>query len=292
MKYLVTGGAGFLGSHLCDALISRGDSVVCIDNLLTGSFDNINQLLDEPRFSYIIDDVLVCGLPLEVDGIFHLASAAAPKKIMEFSKEVYDINSKGTKRLQEYAIEHNAKFLFVSSMKVRGDCKRVQAYIDGKREGERIAKTGKIARLASVYGPRMLVNDSRVIPQFVTQALKGEPLELWNEGAQQDSFCYVSDIVEFLLRFMDSNAYGVFEAGDPIGITIKALAEIIINITKSKSSFNFRNVEVSQQCHNTPDISAAIKYLKWQPKISLEEGIGRVAQFFDNRVKEYVHSYI
>jgi dTDP-glucose 4,6-dehydratase len=279
MKYLVCGGAGFLGSHLCDALLKRGDVVVAIDNLLTGSVDNIKHLLAETRFALLVEDVMTCDLPA-ADGIFHLASPAAPQKIMEYPEQTIDVNGRGTERLQEHAVYTGAKFLYVSSMKVHGNCGRVQAYIEAKRAGEDATWAGKIARLASVYGPRMALDDSRVIPQFIMRALKNEPLVLWNGGVQRDSFCYVDDIVDFLLKYMDSDSSETLEAGDPLGITIRELAGIIVSLTGSKSQFEYRTVEVSQNCHAMPDIGLAMECLGWRPSTDLREGLAKTIEYY------------
>jgi nucleoside-diphosphate-sugar epimerase len=183
MKYLVTGGAGFIGSHLCDALIARNDEVVCLDNLLTGRASNVEHLKEFYSFELVLGSVLN-GKVFDVDGIFHLASPTAPADSNKYESETLGTNSIGTRRLTEMAKHNGAKFLFVSSVKVLGECPRVHAYIQGKRLGEQITlqRKGKIARLASVYGPRMRPDDSRVIPTFIARARRNDPLIVWNDG--------------------------------------------------------------------------------------------------------------
>lgn len=281
MKALVTGGAGFLGSHLIDSLLERGDEVVCMDNFSTGSLSNIEHHRGNPRFSIVM-------YPENVDAVFHLASPAAPADIQAYPESTYFVNTRGTEVFIDLARSCNAKFLFVSTMKVYGDCERVDSYIKGKRAGEKLTveSGGKVARLASVYGPRMAVNDSRVIPAFIKKALANEPLSVWNGGSQIDSFCYVSDIVRALITFMDSNRTGVVEFGNPEGISIIDLAELIIRLTGSRSEITtHETVTVVQQCHNLPDLSRAGLYFGWSPKVSLVEGLEMMIRSYETRRK-------
>jgi nucleoside-diphosphate-sugar epimerase len=282
VKYIVTGGAGFLGSNLCRGLLNNGDRVVCVDNLSTSTAENIEDLMNEKNFMYLKCDVSDFDLAADVNGIFHLASPAAPGKIMEMPKQTYDANSAGTARMRAVAEAAEAKFLYVSSMKVYGDCGRVQSYIDGKRAGERLCGNGdKVARLGSVYGPRMAKDDSRVIPVFISRALKNEPITLWDGGLQEDSFCYVDDIVEFLIMFMESAHGGIVEAGESSPITILRLAELIVEMTRSISEFNVRtDIQISQDCHRMPNTEMATTLLGWYPKTAIRDGLARTIDYF------------
>jgi nucleoside-diphosphate-sugar epimerase len=279
MRYLVTGGAGFIGSHLCDALVDSGHDVTCLDSLLTGRMENVDHLMSNPLFSFV--HASACnGLVFNVDGIFHLASPTAPVDSNKYEGETINVNSIGTRKLIQMAKRHRSKFLFASSVKVLGECNRVKAYIAAKRLGEKICielgnKIGaKVARLASVYGPRMRKDDSRVIPVFIDRATRGEPLSVWNGGTQVDSFCYVSDIVDGLIRFMESEEPGVVEFGYPNGVSIISLAHIIKRLTGSQSPiYKDEKIEVVEECHKVVNISAAMKILGWQPKVDLETGL-------------------
>ncbi len=288
MKYYVTGGCGFLGSNLCKELVERGHSVFCLDNLVTGSKINIEELSKNNSNFYFING-LADEIPLniKVDGIFHLASPAAPADIQKYSELAFRSNSDTTEKLALWSKEQESKFLFVSTMKIHGDCERVDSYIRGKREGEIISSVNvsKIARLASVYGPNMRLDDSRVIPVFITKALKGEPLSLWNGGSQIDSFCYVTDIVKALIDFMESDHTGVIELGNPDGISIINLALKIIGLAGKEVTLNTNErVNVVEQCHNLPDLSRAKECLEWFPRVSLDEGLKRTIDDFKKRM--------
>lgn len=282
MKYLVTGGAGFIGSHLCDALIAKGDEVICLDNLITGRAINVEHLKKEDRFKLIFASACN-GRVFDVDGIFHLASPTAPADSNKYEHETLGANSIGTRKLLAMAKHSGAKFLFTSSVKVLGDCSRVRAYIQGKRLGEQITleHNGKVARLASVYGPRMRPDDSRVIPTFIDLAKRGAPLVVWNDGTQIDSFCYVTDIVDGLIRFMDSDEKGVIEFGYPKGLPILWLAYHVCNISKSRSIIRTgKRVEVVDSCHKVVNIATAKALLGWEPKVSLIDGLERTIKHY------------
>jgi dTDP-glucose 4,6-dehydratase len=294
MRFLLTGGCGVIGSHLCSLLISRGDEVVCIDNRSTGSIKNVEHLMNHPRFIFLNlnvatissngDNQYNCLIDeKKIDGIFHLASPTAPGDVCKLPEQTVAVNDAGTVKLMEFAKRKGAKLLFASSVKVLGDCPRVQPYIIGKREGERLCLENgfKIARLGSVYGPRMRVDDSRVIPVFITKSLKNETISVWNGGKQLDSFCYVDDIVKGLAKFMDSEHSGVIEFGSPIPTSIMSLAEIILGINGSKSEIiTNENVLVVDECHKVPDISAARNYLRWQPETGLRVGITKTIEYY------------
>jgi len=291
MNILVTGGAGFIGSHLCDTLIKQGHKVFCIDNMVTGSYKNIQHLLKNYNFILKEGDVELIDQVLqqnsEIRQIYHLASPTAPDDINKNKDMTRRVNSTGTCKLISLAERIRAKLLFVSSVKVCGECPRVRDYIFGKRMGEELTinSYGKVARLASVYGPNMSVTDSRVIPVFITKTLRKEPISLWNGGSQIDSFCYVDDIVRGLISFMNSQEIGVIEFGAPEGISIKNLAEKIMNqITSDIVVKTDENVLVVDECHKVVDISKAKTLLGWIPAISLEEGLNRTIEYFRNKI--------
>jgi len=282
MKYIVTGGAGFIGSHLCEELLRRGDKVVCIDNLTTGMLDNIRHLTVSPNFQLMKMDALDV-ISMELDGIFHLASPTAPGDIQKFYKDTLSANGEGTFNLIRIAEQAKVKMIFVSSVKVHGNCPRVEPYIIGKRYGELLCQAfgQKVARLASIYGPRMRTDDSRVIPVFIQKALNNEPLHLWNGGEQVDSFCFVDDIVRGLITYMESNTNGVVEFGYPQGIKIKDLAQTILHLTESKSEIiTTHNVMVVDECHKVADLEKAKSLLGWIPLTSLEDGLQKTINYY------------
>ena len=285
MKYLVTGGSGFLGSNLCRILLEKGNKVFALDSLITGSKENIKNLWkDYPdNFAFINGWSDEIPYSIKFDGIFHLASPAAPVDINAYPEITFRSNSRDTEKLLEWTKEQGMKFLFVSTMKIHGNCERVDSYIRGKREGE-IACFGngaKVARLASVFGPNMSVNDSRVIPVFITRALRNEPLSVWNGGSQVDSFCYVDDIVDALIRFMESDHSGVIELGSPEGISIMDLAKIILRITESKSEiYTYETITVINECHRIPDLKEAQNKLDWKPTVDLYSGLQKTVEYF------------
>lgn len=288
MRVLVAGGAGFIGSHLCKALVRRGHHVTCLDRLYTSDMSNIRDLFGTGLFLFVQADVC-SGITFHADWIFHLASPAAPSDIQKYEQEALNSNTQGTSCLMKMAKEMGAKFMFISSMKVLGNCSRVQPYIFGKRWGEEICATNgaKVARLASVYGPGMRLDDSRVIPVFIRKALTGEPLSLWNGGGQVDSFCYVSDMVDGLIRFMESDTVGLMELGYPGGITIYDLAMSILLMSGSKSPMvTDEKVLVVDECHRIPDIAKAKDVLGWEPKTSLQEGLRITIDYVAEKIKE------
>jgi nucleoside-diphosphate-sugar epimerase len=292
MKYLVTGGAGFLGSNLCHELFRRGHQVLCVDNLMTGWQSNLDGLFGNSHFSFIKASAEEIYRP-EIDGIFHLASCAAPTDIQRYEKFVYFANKNATQTLFENYWSVGSKFLFTSTMKIHGDCDRVDAYIRGKRAGEKICSenSAKVARLASVYGPRMSVTDSRVIPVFITRALRKLPLSVWNGGAQLDSFCYVDDIVRALIDFMESDHTGTIELGSPLAISIMDLARIILELTKSNSVIlTHESIPVINECHRVPDLIDAHEFLHWKPVINLREGLKKTIDYFRKELQDEASS--
>jgi nucleoside-diphosphate-sugar epimerase len=283
MRYLVAGGAGFIGSHLCEELLHRDNEVICLDNFITGAEENIKHLENNKHFSIINADLLFRYPVSQIDGIFHLASPTAPSMIQNNPETTIMVNTSGTLDLIHHAESSGAKMLFVSSVKIHGDCPRVQPYIIGKRSGEYLCNlhNAKVARLASVFGPRMRKDDSRVIPVFIKKALANEPLSLWNGGRQIDSFCYVSDIVDGLIKFMESVKTGVIEFGYPKGISIYDLAMNIIELADSSSNIETtENIMVVDECHKVADLQRAGEELFWEPRIDLTEGLSRMIEFY------------
>jgi nucleoside-diphosphate-sugar epimerase len=277
MKMLVTGGAGFIGSHLCRTLLDQGHHVFCADNLVTGSMENIKSL--SGRFMFLPGDVE--NIPnLNYDRIYHLASPTSPNAVNQNKKMTRDVNSSGT----EHLLRMGSRLIFVSSVKVLGDCLRVWDYICGKKEGEKLCKQygAKVARLASVYGPGMAIDDSRVIPVFVMNALRGDPISLWNGGTQVDSFCYVSDIVDGLIKFMESNHWlDPIEFGAPQGISIVDLSRMILKIANRNVAIRTdEKILVVDECHKVVDISKAKNLLGWEPKIQLQEGLEHTINYY------------
>lgn len=280
MIYMVTGGAGFLGSRLCDTLIREGHMVICVDNYTSGNFKNIEHLVNADRFFITEGDVEGIFTP-HVDGIFHLASPTDPATVKKYAYETLKANGSGIIRMLEYAHRLNKKFLFVSSVKVHGDCPRMTPYIIGKRYGEALCLEmgARVARLANTYGPGMAMRDSRVIPVFIDLMLRGDPVELWQGGGQIDSFCYVDDIIDGLIRFMESDSKGVIEFGAESGITIRDLADKIAGITGKRVPALVNNdIPVADECHKVADISRAKAELKWLPGVQLEEGLKRTVE--------------
>lgn len=290
MNILVAGGAGFIGSHLCARLLGDGHFVRCVDDLSTGDASNIGHLFDYPGFRFSNSGVANCGW-YDSDAVFHLASPAAPGDINRLPVETLNSNVVGTAHLMRSV--RTSKFMFLSSMKVLGDCPRVAPYIHGKRYGEYLCldSGAKVARLASVYGPRMRLDDSRVIPVFINKALAGEPLSVWNGGRQLDSFCYIDDMIEALVRFMDSDETGLIEFGHPEPVSIIDLARLIIELTGSDSEIlTHENVLVVDECHKVPDLSVAKSKFGWSPQISLREGLEKTIRYVaEKNQKNHLH---
>lgn len=310
MKIIVTGGAGFLGSHLCDKLIEGGHQVICIDDLITGSLDNINHLQDNPSFKFIKHDVTK-ELPegLETDQIYHLASPASPhknnpKSYMSLPLETMLVNTTGTWVLCEWALKHHAKFLFASTSEVYGDpLEHPQkesyrgnvsptgprsVYDESKRFGETVVSAfarsrgldGRIVRIFNTYGERM-PDDGRVVIEFVKAALINKPFPVFGDGKQTRSFCYVSDMVEGVAAAMEKGEKGqVYNLGNPHEFTILELAEKVKQLTSSTSEAEqVAPLPEDDPLKRCPDITKAREKLGWEPKISLEEGLKKLIDY-------------
>ena len=301
-RVVVTGGAGFLGSHLCDALLARGDEVVAIDNLITGSMANIEPLLAQPAFSFQHHDVSrfvdVDGV---VDAVLHFASPASPKDYLEFPIQTLKVGSLGTHNCLGLAKDKGARFLLASTSEVYGDPQvhpQVETYWGhvnpiGPRgvydEAKRFAEALTMAyhrshgvdvrllRIFNTYGPRMRPHDGRVVSNFLIQALEGKPITIYGDGSQSRSFCYVEDEVRGILALLDSAHIGPINVGNPNEFTVSELAELVLEITGSSSELIYEPLPVDDPTQRRPDITLARTLLGWEPTIELREGLTRTA---------------
>jgi len=307
-RILVTGGAGFLGSHLCEYLLSRGSDVVCIDNFFSGHKDNIRPLLAHPYFELIRHDV-IHPLFVEVDRIYHLACPASPIHYQVNAIKTVKTNVMGTINMLGLAKRTKCRILLASSSEVYGDAKvhpQPESYWGNVNpigirscydEGKRVAETLmmdyhrqnkvdiKIVRIFNTYGPRMAVNDGRVVSNFIVQALRGDPITVYGDGSQTRSFCYVSDLIEGLHSMMEAeNLIGPVNIGNPGEFTIAELARLVIRLTQSKSKIVHQPLPSDDPVRRQPDISLAKTKLAWAPKVSLEEGLAPTIAYFKEKL--------
>ncbi len=304
-RILVTGGAGFLGSHLCQRLLERGDDVICVDNFYTGTKDNILGLLSNPHFELIRHDVTF-PLYVEVDEIYNLACPASPIHYQHDPVQTTKTSVHGAINMLGLAKRVNAKILQASTSEVYGDPKvhpQTEDYWGhvnpiGTRacydEGKRCAETLffdyhrqhqlriKVARIFNTYGPHMHPNDGRVVSNFIVQALQDLPLTIYGDGSQTRSFCYVNDLIDAMVALMDTTdeVTGPINTGNPVAFTIKELAETVIAMTGSKSELIFEDLPADDPTQRQPDITLAKKILGWEPKIQLEEGLEKTIPYF------------
>lgn len=315
MKILVTGGAGFIGSWLCERLVEKGYEVICLDNLSSGRKKNIEHLLSKPNFKMKVGDTTrTLKLKEKVDGVFHLASRASPADFEKYSVEILLSNSLGTLNVLEFSRKCGARIVLASSSEVYGNPKvhpqpesywgnvnptgPRSCYDEGKRFLEALAMAwhrkyeldARIARIFNTYGPRMRPTDGRVISNFIVQALKGENLTVYGKGSQTRSFCYITDMVEGLMRLMlaDNLAGEVVNLGNPSEISILELAKLIKKLTNSNSKIEFRPLPEDDPVLRKPDISKAKKLLGWEPKVSLEEGLKKTIDFFKKELNSRI----
>jgi nucleoside-diphosphate-sugar epimerase len=305
MAILVTGGAGFVGSHLCERLLNEGNEVICLDNLVTGRYGNIASLLDRPGFTFLEHDV-VEALPLlpRVAQLYHLASPASPPAYQRYRIETLRVNSEGTHRLLELAARHDACFLYASTSEVYGDpLEHPQheeyrgnvsptgprsMYDEAKRYGEALTMAYaaardvdvRIVRIFNTYGPRMDPDDGRVVSNFITQALCGTPLTVYGDGSQTRSFQYVDDLVEGLRRLMASDCQHPVNIGNPEELTVLQLAYLVQELTDSSSPIVFAPLPVDDPKQRRPDISRAKMWLGWEPTVSVRDGLLRTVAHF------------
>jgi UDP-glucuronate decarboxylase len=308
MRILITGGAGFIGSHLCERLIGEGHEVLCLDNFFTGRRENIFHLLDNPRFELIRHDVTEPIL-LEVDQIYNLACPASPVHYQYNPVKTVKTSVMGAINMLGLAKRVRARILQASTSEVYGDplvhpqpedywgnvnpIGLRSCYDEGKRLAETLMTDYhrqnnvdiRIARIFNTYGPRMLEHDGRVVSNFIVQALRGEPLTLYGEGEQTRSFCYVEDLLEGLIRLMNvSGLYDPVNLGNPGEFTIKQLAEEVIKACESKSGFTYLPLPADDPRQRKPDITKAQSVLGWKPTIPLREGLQRTVEDFRKRL--------
>jgi dTDP-glucose 4,6-dehydratase len=309
MRVLVTGGAGFLGSHFCDALLGRGDSVICADNLLTGSLQNLAHLRSEPRFEFREQDVCQPFDFGRVDYVFHLASPASPVDYLEHAIETLQVGSIGTMNCLELAKKYGAKFLISSTSECYGDpLEHPQketywghvnpigprsVYDEAKRFAEATTMAfhryhqvdTHIVRIFNTYGPRLQLNDGRVISNFMKQALRGEDLTVYGSGSQTRSFCYVSDEVAGILALSNSDEHDPTNIGNPGEFTILECAQVVLEVTGSKSKIRYEPLPQDDPKQRCPDISKAKRLLGWEPKIDLRTGLQMSLEYFKTAVQ-------
>jgi UDP-glucuronate decarboxylase len=308
-RILVTGGAGFLGSHLCDRLISEGHEVLCLDNYFTGDKENISHLLNNPKFELIRHDITF-PLFIEVDEIYNLACPASPVHYQHDPVQTTKTSVHGAINMLGLAKRLDAKIFQASTSEVYGDPSihpQPEQYWGNVNpigirscydEGKRCAETLffdyyrqhnvkiRVARIFNTYGPRMQLNDGRVVSNFIVQALRGENISIYGNGKQTRSFCYVDDLMDGILKFMDDDQkyIGPINLGNPKEFTILELAKSVIKLTKSKSKIVFESLPEDDPTQRKPDISKAREYLNFSPKIEIEEGLLRTIDYFTEKL--------
>lgn len=309
-RILITGGAGFIGSHLCDRFLAEGDEVICMDNFITGSPDNISHLFGNPRFKFIqynvTDFIYIDG---KIDAVLHFASPASPIDYLKLPIQTLKVGSIGTHKALGFAKAKGAKFLLASTSEVYGDPlmhpQREDywgnvnpigvrgVYDEAKRFAEALTMAyhryhgvdTRIVRIFNTYGPRMRLDDGRVLPAFMKQALLGEDLTAFGDGTQTRSFCYVDDLVEGIVRLLNSNYTKPVNIGNPDEITILQFAKEIIELTNSRSNIIFKPLPEDDPKVRQPDITLARKILGWEPKVSRRDGLLRTLEYFRGKVK-------
>ena len=307
---VVTGGAGFLGSHLCDKLLNEGIRVICLDNLITGNTINTSHLSESENFIFLNYDVTnYIDIPGSIDYILHFASPASPSDYLKFPIQTLKVGSLGTHKVLGLAKDKKARLLLASSSEIygdpevnpqnenyRGNVNPVSlrgVYDEAKRFAEAITMAyhryhnvdTRIARIFNTFGPRMRVDDGRAIPNFIMQALRDEPLTIYGDGSQTRSFCYISDMIEGLFKLLMSSETDPVNIGNPEEITVNAIADEILKLTGSKSKLVFRELPENDPKVRRPDISKAKIKLGWQPKVKREEGLKITIDYFKNRLK-------
>jgi dTDP-glucose 4,6-dehydratase len=311
MRVVVTGGAGFLGSHLCDALFARGNQVVCLDNLSTGRIDNVMYLIGQEGFTFSETDVSA-GIDVDgpVDAVAHFASAASPPDYQRLPLETLAVGSRGTENALRLAELKNARFVLASTSEVYGDPSvhpqteeywgnvnpigPRSVYDEAKRFAEALTRAFSIARglnvgiirIFNTYGPRMSASDGRVVTNFITQALNGDPITVYGDGDQTRSFCYVDDLICGIVAMIDSAEPGPVNLGNPEEFTVGEFAELVLEITGSASPIEYRPLPVDDPTRRCPVIARARKSLGWQPEVPVAEGISRTADWLRSRPAE------
>jgi len=306
MKFLVTGGAGFLGSHLCDFLLKEEHSVICMDNLITGNKKNIAHLQNNQNFKFLEHDITqFIKIEEEIDFIMHFASPASPIDYQKIPIQTLKAGSLGTHNLLGLANAKKAKFLLASTSEVYGDplinpqpesywgnvnpIGPRGCYDEAKRFAEALTMAyhrihdidTKIVRIFNTYGPRMRANDGRVVPAFINQAITNEQLTVFGDGSQTRSFCYVSDLIEGIYKLALSDINDPINIGNPDELTILEFANKLLKLTTSNSEIIFKNLPIDDPKTRRPDITKAKKLLDWEPKVSLDEGLNKTISWFN-----------
>jgi dTDP-glucose 4,6-dehydratase len=302
---MVTGAAGFLGSHLCDRLLAEGHEVIGLDNLVTGNIRNVEHLSGNPRYQFIKHDVTeYIFLSGPLDALLHFASPASPIDYLELPIQTLKVGALGTHKALGLAREKGSRFLIASSSEVYGDplihpqkedywgnvnpIGPRGVYDEAKRFGEALTMAyhrshgvdTKIVRIFNTFGPRMRANDGRVVPAFITQALAGKPLTIFGDGTQTRSFCFVSDLIEGIYRLLLSDLSEPCNVGNPAEMTIQQFAEEVLRLTGSKSTLTYEPLPTDDPKVRQPDISHAKEKLGWEPRVSLKEGLRQTIEFF------------
>ncbi|MBI3096695.1 MAG: SDR family oxidoreductase [Planctomycetes bacterium] len=309
-RVVVTGGAGFIGSHLCETLLAQGASVICVDNLLTGAEENVAHLRANPAFEFVRQDVtLEIRIDGPIDAVLHFASPASPIDYLEFPIQTLKVGSLGTHKALGLAKARKARFLQASTSEVYGDplvhpqteeywgnvnpVGPRGVYDEAKRFAEAMTMAyhrahqvdTKIVRIFNTYGPRMRLRDGRALPNFFTQALRGEPITVYGDGSQTRSFCYVSDLVDGILRLLRSGEHDPINIGNPDEVTILQFAREVIALTGSRSEIQFHPLPTDDPKVRQPDIRRARERLGWEPRIPRAEGLRRTLEYFRERMK-------
>ncbi len=310
MRILVTGAAGFLGSHMCERLLGMGHRVVGMDNHITGNPVNLAHLKDHPAFQFVLHDVTnFIELQCPLEGVLHFASPASPIDYLEFPIQTLKVGSLGTHKALGLAKSKRARFLLASTSEVYGDplvhpqpetywgnvnpVGPRGVYDEAKRFAEAMTMAyhrshqldTRIVRIFNTYGPRMRPQDGRVVSNFIVQALKGEPLTVYGDGSQTRSFCYVDDLIEGIVRLFERGGSDPTNIGNPREFTVRQLAEHVLRLTGSSSPVIERPLPVDDPKVRQPDIRRACETLGWEPKVSLEEGLTRTIEYFRSIVK-------
>jgi dTDP-glucose 4,6-dehydratase len=311
-RVVVAGGAGFLGSHLCDHLVARGDQVVCVDDLSTGRRANVAHLAEHGAFEMVVADVSE-AVPVEgpVDAVCHLASPASPPAYLARPLATLAVGSEGTRRLLELAARHGARFLLASTSEIYGDPlvhPQVESYRgnvdptgprsvydEAKRFAEALTMAFRraegvdvaIVRIFNTYGPRLTPGDGRVVSNFVVQALAGAPLSVYGDGSQTRSLCYVDDEVRGLVAVLDSDTTGPLNLGNPDERTVLELARLVLEVTGSASAIEHRPLPIDDPTRRCPDVTLARSLLGWEPTVDLADGLARTAAYFAGRARHH-----
>jgi dTDP-glucose 4,6-dehydratase len=309
VRTVITGGAGFIGSHLCERFLQRGDDVICVDNLITGSLANVEHLRGNGQFTFLHHDM---SQPLELDGpvdnVLHFASPASPVDYLKYPIQTLKVGSLGTHNTLGLAKAKDARYLLASTSEVYGDPEQHPqredywgcvncigprgCYDEAKRFSEAIVMAyhrthginTHIVRIFNSFGPRMRLDDGRVLPNFMGQALRREPLTIYGDGSQTRSFCYIDDLVEGILRLLFTDYHGPVNLGNPSEITILDFAREILALSGSRSAIEYRPLPQDDPKVRRPDISLARQLLGWEPRIDRQEGLRRTLAYFQRRI--------